>query len=125
MTKAEIKALIARLTHENTTEKEEAEILNAIVDAMPFGVAIDLSGYELQENEEVDITGAVPSDYVPSISDKILYADTEFNMASFTFEGGITFATFGVVSPLATSRYIEVLIEGNYRVAIYHIGGEE
>lgn len=53
MTKAEIKSLIARLTHENTTEKEEAEILNAIVDAMPEGEV--LSAYDTR-NLPIELT---------------------------------------------------------------------
>lgn len=76
MTKAEIKALIARLTHENTTEREEAEILNAIVDAIPEGggsvdpVIIDLTDYDFDSGDYIN--DRLPAGWKPSPRDIVL-----------------------------------------------------
>lgn len=60
MTKEEIKNLIAGITKENTTESLHAEVLNAIVDAMPEGggelTTIDIPNETQFEDFKLDVT---------------------------------------------------------------------
>lgn len=60
MTKEEIKALIATITKENTTEQVHAEVLNAIVDAMPEG-GEDLVYHKENRYEDVVLTEPLKS----------------------------------------------------------------
>lgn len=101
MTKEEMKALVsAKIAGQgNQVDLGNAlpELLNAIVDSLPerAPITIDLTGYELTNPLETDVTDAIPQGYEPKIGDKVIFGTKTFFVNGVSIMSGNIYATFG------------------------------